>query len=56
MASVLKWLSMDPDTAGAAQFTRAMDAFAAVRRNISVFDNSNVLSGLSDGELCVANR
>ncbi|MFN3971723.1 MAG: polyamine ABC transporter substrate-binding protein [Gemmobacter sp.] len=55
MASVLKWLGLDPDTAGAAEYKLAADAFAEIRQYIAVFDNSNFLSGLPNGELCVAN-
>jgi putrescine transport system substrate-binding protein len=56
MPSVLKWLGIDPNTAGAAEYKRGADAFAAIRQYIAVFDNANYLTTLPNGEVCVANN
>ncbi len=52
---VLLWLGMDPNTARAAEYQKAAEAFARVRPYIATFDNSNYLTAIPNGELCVAN-
>ena len=54
--TVLKWLGIDPDTAGPAEYARMAEAFAAIRPYIATFDNSNYLTAIPNGELCVVNN
>ncbi len=53
---VMKYLGIDPDTAGAAEYEKMAQAFAAIRPFIATFDNSNYLTALPNKELCVANN
>jgi putrescine transport system substrate-binding protein len=52
---VLTWLGLDPNTAGAAEYARMAEAFAQIRPYIATFDNSNYLTAIPNGELCVIN-
>jgi putrescine transport system substrate-binding protein len=52
---VLSYLGLDPNTAGPAEYAKMAEAFAPIRQYIATFDNSNYLSALPNGELCVAN-
>lgn len=51
---VLKYLGIDPDTAGEAEYRKAAEAIAPIRPFITTFDNTNHLTTLPNGELCVA--
>jgi putrescine transport system substrate-binding protein len=51
----LSYLGLDPNTAGPAEYAKMAEAFAPIRQYIATFDNSNYLSALPNGELCVAN-
>jgi putrescine transport system substrate-binding protein len=53
--AVLSWLGLDPNTARAAEYDKMAEAFAKIRPHITTFDNSNYLSALPNGEICVAN-
>lgn len=53
--TVLSWLGLDPNTAGAAEYARMAEAFAPIRPYIATFDNANYLSSLPNKEICVAN-
>lgn len=53
--TVLKWLGIDPDTAGAAEYAKMAEAFAPIRQYVATFDNSNYLNTLPNGEICAAN-
>jgi putrescine transport system substrate-binding protein len=53
--TVLTWLGLDPNTAGAAEYAKMAEAFAKIRPSITTFDNSNYLTSLPNGEICVAN-
>jgi putrescine transport system substrate-binding protein len=53
--TVLSYLGIDPNTAGPAEYAKMVEAFAAIREHIAVFDNSNYLNTLPTGDLCVAN-
>lgn len=52
---VMKYLGIDPDTAGPAEYAKMVDAFRAIRPSITTFDNSNYLTALPNGELCAVN-
>ena len=52
---VLTWLGLDPNTAGAAEYAKMAEAFAKIRPYITTFDNSNYISTIPSGEICVAN-
>ncbi len=52
---VLSYLGLDPNTAGPAEYEKMAAAFKPIREYISTFDNSNYLSSLPNGEICVAN-
>jgi putrescine transport system substrate-binding protein len=52
---VLSYLGIDPNTAGPAEYEKMVEAFAAIREHVAVFDNSNYLNTLPTGDLCVAN-
>ncbi len=52
---VLKYLGLDPDTAGPAEYEKMVEAFAPIRRYITTFDNTNYLTTLPNGEICAAN-
>ena len=42
--TVLKWLGIDPDTAGPAEYEKMAAAFAEIRPYIATFDNANYLT------------
>jgi putrescine transport system substrate-binding protein len=52
---VMSYLGIDPNTAGAAEYARMAEAFAQIRPYIATFDNSNYLTSIPNGELCVIN-
>jgi putrescine transport system substrate-binding protein len=52
---VLSYLGLDPNTAGAAEYAKMAEAFAPIRPYIATFDNSNYLTAIPNGELCVIN-
>lgn len=52
---VLSYLGLDPNTAGPAEYAKMAEAFKPIREHIATFDNSNYLTSLPNGELCVAN-
>jgi putrescine transport system substrate-binding protein len=52
---VMKYLGIDTDTAGAAEYEKLAAAFAPIRDYITTFDNANYLTTLPNQELCVAN-
>lgn len=52
---VLKYLGIDPDTAGETEYLKMAEALAPVRQYITTFDNANYLTTLPNEELCVAN-
>jgi putrescine transport system substrate-binding protein len=52
---VLSWMGIDPNTAGAAEYAQAAEAFAKIRPYIATFDNTNFLSAIPNGDICVAN-
>jgi putrescine transport system substrate-binding protein len=52
---VLRWLGLDADTAGEAEYAKMTEAFAKIRPYISTFDNANYLTTLPNQEICVAN-
>ncbi|PRD33831.1 polyamine ABC transporter substrate-binding protein [Gemmobacter lutimaris] len=54
--AVLKWLGINPDTAGPAEMAKMAEAFAAIRPHIATFDNSNYLTAIPNGELCAVNN
>jgi putrescine transport system substrate-binding protein len=52
---VLSYLGLDPNTAGPAEYAQMAEAFAPIRPYIATFDNSNFLTAIPNGELCVIN-
>jgi putrescine transport system substrate-binding protein len=52
---VLRWLGLNADTAGPAEYAQMAEAFAKIRPYITTFDNANFLTSLPNKELCVAN-
>ncbi len=52
---VMSWLGIDPSTAGPAEYARMVEAFAAIRPYVTTFDNTNFLTSMPNGEVCVAN-
>lgn len=56
LVSVLKYIGLDPHTARAAEYEKAAEVFAAVRPYIKTFDNTNYLTAIPNGELCVINN
>ncbi|MCF8510473.1 MAG: polyamine ABC transporter substrate-binding protein [Rhodobacteraceae bacterium] len=52
---VLKWLGIDPDTAGPAELAKMAEAFAAIRPYVATFDNTNYLTTIPNGEVCAVN-
>ena len=52
---VLRWLGIDADTAGPAEYAKMAEAFARIRSSITTFDNTNYLTTLPNQEVCVAN-
>jgi len=53
---VLKYLGLDPNTAGPAEFAKLAEAMAPIRQYITTFDNSNYLTSIPNGELCAINN
>ncbi|MGQ0564459.1 MAG: polyamine ABC transporter substrate-binding protein [Gemmobacter sp.] len=53
--TVLSWLGLDPNTAGAAEYATMAEAFAKIRPHITTFDNSNYVTAIANQELCVVN-
>jgi putrescine transport system substrate-binding protein len=53
---VLKYLGINPDTAGPAEWAKLAEAIAPIRNSIATFDNANFLTTLPNGEICVANN
>jgi len=52
---VMKYLGIDPDTAGEAEYQKLAEAIAPIRQYVTTFDNANYLTTLPNQELCVAN-
>ncbi|MBK8439956.1 MAG: polyamine ABC transporter substrate-binding protein [Rhodobacter sp.] len=52
---VMRYLGIDTDTAGDAEYRRLAEAMAPIRQYITTFDNANYLTTLPNKELCVAN-
>jgi putrescine transport system substrate-binding protein len=52
---VLRYLGIDVDTAGEAEYEKMVEAFKPIREYIATFDNSNYLTGIPNGELCAVN-
>ena len=52
---VLKWLGIDPNTAGPDDYKKMAEAFAKIRPYIATFDNTNYLTTLPNGEVCAVN-
>lgn len=52
---MLKYLGLDPNTAGPAEYAKMTEAFAPIRKYITTFDNANYLNAIPNGELCVIN-
>jgi putrescine transport system substrate-binding protein len=52
---VMSYLGIDPNTAGPAEYAKMAEAFAQIRPYIATFDNSNYLTAIPNGELCVIN-
>ena len=48
--TVLRWLGINPDTAGPAEYARLAEAFAHIRPYITTFDNANYLTAIPNGE------
>ncbi|WP_421692941.1 polyamine ABC transporter substrate-binding protein [Aestuariivirga sp.] len=52
---VLKYLGINPDTAGPEDYKKMADAFAKIRPSITTFDSANYLTTLPNNEVCAAN-
>lgn len=52
---VMRYLGIDTNTAGPAEYAKMVEAVKPIREYISTFDNSNFISAMPNGELCVAN-
>ncbi|MBX9456274.1 MAG: polyamine ABC transporter substrate-binding protein [Rhizobium sp.] len=52
---VLKKMGRDPNIATEADFRAAAELFKPIRQHIRTFDNANMVNGLANKELCVAN-
>lgn len=52
---VMKYLGIDPNTAGPAEFAKLAEAMKPIREYITTFDNSNYLTTIPNGELCAIN-
>lgn len=52
---VLKWLGIDPNTAGPDDYKKMAEAFAKIRPYITTFDNTNYLTTLPNSEVCAVN-
>ncbi|MCB6178547.1 polyamine ABC transporter substrate-binding protein [Rhodobacter sp. Har01] len=53
---VMKYLGLDPNTAGEAEYRKLAEAMAAIRPYIATFDNSNYLTALPNQEVCAVNN
>jgi len=53
---VLSYLGLDVNTAGPEEYAKMAEAVAGIREHIAVFDNSNYLTTLPTGDICVANN
>lgn len=53
---VLKYMGIDPDTAGPAEYQKMAETFAKIRPYITTFDNSNYLTTIPNGEVCAVNN
>ncbi|MDQ2064771.1 polyamine ABC transporter substrate-binding protein [Xinfangfangia sp. CPCC 101601] len=51
----MKYLGIDPNTAGEAEYQKLAEVMAPVRQYITTFDNNNYLTTLPNEELCAAN-
>lgn len=51
---VLKYLGLDPNTAGPEDYAKMVEAIAPIRQYITNFDNTNYLTTLPNGEICGA--
>ncbi|NBZ88172.1 polyamine ABC transporter substrate-binding protein [Stagnihabitans tardus] len=52
---VLKYIGLDSNTAGEAEYAKMAEAMAPLRPFVATFDNANYLTTLPNKELCVAN-
>lgn len=53
---VLKYIGIDPDTAGPEEYKKMAEVFAKIRPYITTFDNSNYLTTIPNGEVCAVNN
>ena len=53
---MLRWLGLNADTAGPAEYEKMAEAFAKIRPYVATFDNTNFLTTLPNKEICVANN
>ncbi len=53
---VLKYIGIDPDTAGPDEYKKMAETFAKIRPYITTFDNSNYLTTIPNGEVCAVNN
>lgn len=52
---VLKYLGIDPDTAGEAEYRKLAEAMAPIRPFVTTFDNTNYMTTLPNAEVCAVN-
>ncbi|MBA4349633.1 MAG: spermidine/putrescine ABC transporter substrate-binding protein PotF [Rhodobacter sp.] len=52
---VMKYLGIDPNTAGPEEYQKMAEAFAPIRDYVATFDNANYLTAIPNGELCAIN-
>lgn len=53
---VMRYLGIDSNTAGPAEYARLAAAMAPIRQYISTFDNANYLTTIPNGEVCAVNN
>lgn len=53
---VMRYLGIDPDTAGPDDYRRLAEAVAPIRDYVATFDNANYLTALPNGEVCMVNN
>ncbi len=53
---ILSYLGIDPNTAGPAEWAKMVEAVTPVREYIATFDNTNYLTAIPNGELCMVNN
>ena len=53
---IMKYLGLDTDTAGDAEYRKLAEAMAPIREYIATFDNANYLTTLPNGEVCAVNN